>query len=135
MGTATGKDDFIPVITNADLLVVPVNFDRRSVRYLRLSFPAKLPAYMASGTPILAYGPTEMAQIRYLAESDSAHVVTEQSREALDAALRRLMSDESYRARIGRRAHLLALERHGAAKTRSDFRRAMAEAAAGQAVE
>ena len=135
IGGATGKDDFLPVITNADLLVLPVNFDRRSVRYLRLSFPAKIPAYMASATPILAYGPPEMAQIRYLAESGAAHVVTERSREALAAALRRLIADESYRSEIGRRAHLLALERHGAAKTRANFRRAVAEAAAGNAVK
>jgi glycosyltransferase involved in cell wall biosynthesis len=129
IGSETGKDDFKSVITAADLLVLPVNFDRRSVRYLRLSFPAKLPAYMASGTPILAYGPLEMAQIRYLAEAGAAHVVSERSREALAAAIRRLMSDAAYRAQIGRRAHDLALERHGATRVRAAFRSTLAQAA------
>jgi glycosyltransferase involved in cell wall biosynthesis len=130
IGPETGKDDFKSVITAADLLVLPVNFDNRSVRYLRLSFPAKLPAYMASGTPILAYGPVEMAQIRYLAEAGAAHVVSERSREALAAAIRRLMTDEAYRAQIGRRAHDLALERHGATRVRAAFRSTLARAAA-----
>jgi len=130
IGAETGKDDFRSVITAADLLVLPVNFDTRSVRYLRLSFPAKLPAYMASGTPILAYGPLEMAQIRYLAEAGAAHVVSERSREALAAAIRRLMTDEAYRAKIGQRAHDLALERHGATRVRAAFRSALAQAAA-----
>ena len=135
MGPETGKDDFKSIITAADLLVLPVNFNERSVRYLRLSFPSKLPAYMASGTPILAYGPSEMAQIRYLMDARAAHIVSERSRDAVSHAIRRLMADENYRAEIGRRAHLLALERHGAAKTRANFRRAVAEAAAGNAVK
>ncbi|MGH7427901.1 MAG: glycosyltransferase, partial [Candidatus Methylomirabilaceae bacterium] len=130
IGAETGKDDFRSVITAADLLVLPVNFDTRSVRYLRLSFPAKLPAYMASGTPILAYGPLEMAQIRYLAEAGVAHVVTQRSQEALAAAIRRLMTDEAYRAKIGQRAHDLALGHHGATRVRAAFRSALAHAAA-----
>ncbi|MGH7480059.1 MAG: hypothetical protein ACREJ8_10815, partial [Candidatus Methylomirabilales bacterium] len=130
IGPETGKDDFKSVITAADLLVLPVNFDTRSVRYLRLSFPAKLPAYMASGTPILAYGPLEMAQIRYLAEAGAAHVVTQRSQETLSAAIRGLITDEGYRAQIGQRAHDLALERHGATRVRAAFRSALAQAAA-----
>ena len=129
VGSETGKKDFKSVLTEADLLVLPVNFDGRSIRYLRLSFPAKLPAYMASGTPILAYGPLEMAQIRYLAEEGVAHVVTQRSHEALAAAIRRLMTDEAYRAKIGQRAHDLALERHSAIRVRAAFRSALAQAA------
>lgn len=126
------KDDFISVITKADLLVLPVNFDEQSIRYLRLSFPTKLPAYMASGTPILAYGPPEMAQIRYLTGAGSAHVVTQRSREALASAIQRLMADLDYRTQIGRRAQMLALERHDAAKVRPAFQTVLARAAAGR---
>jgi glycosyltransferase involved in cell wall biosynthesis len=129
IGPPTGRDDFIPVITGADLLVLPANFDNRSVRYLRLSFPTKLPAYMASGTPILAYGPSDMAQIRYLAEAGTAHVVTERCPNTLKAAIHRLMADQPYRAEIGGRAHRVALEDHGATRVRDAFRRALAGAA------
>ena len=135
MGPETGKDDFKSIITAADLLVLPVNFNERSVRYLRLSFPSKLPAYMASGTPILAYGPSEMAQIRYLMDTRAAHVVSERSRDAVSHAIRRLMADENYRAEIGRRAHQLALDRHGATKVRKAFRQALSRAAADTTVD
>src|SRR5262249_18551610 len=48
------------LLASADLLVLPFNTDAWSAKYLRLSMPTKAPAYMASGTPILVYGPPEI---------------------------------------------------------------------------
>ena len=54
---------FFQTIAEADILVLPVNFDNDSVRLVRYSMPTKLPAYMASGTATLVYGPAGVAQV------------------------------------------------------------------------
>ena len=71
----TIRDDaqFYARIAAADALLIPVNFDADSVRFIRYSMPAKLPAYMVSGTPILVYGSPATAQVRYAEEAGWAH--------------------------------------------------------------
>src|SRR5260221_9876412 len=52
-------------LASADILLLPVNFDDHSMRYIRLSMPTKVPSYLVSGTPVLVYGPAEAAQVDY----------------------------------------------------------------------
>ena len=63
--TIRDDDNFFARLAQVDVLVLPVNFDSASVDYIRYSMPTKVPAYLASATPILAYGPPETAQIGY----------------------------------------------------------------------
>src|SRR5262249_6462505 len=63
--TIAEDDAYFRVLTEADILLLPANFDEASVRYIRLSMPTKLPAYLASGTPILVHGPAPLAQVDY----------------------------------------------------------------------
>ena len=72
-------DDFIRLLRSASVLLLPVNFDRQSADLIRYSLPTKVPAYLASGTPILAYGPRRMAQIEYARDERWAHIVNERS--------------------------------------------------------
>lgn len=113
----------------ADLLVLPFNFDPRSARYVRLSMPTKIPAYMASGTPILVYGPADLATTRYAERGGWAHVVATRDAGALERALAWLVSDQPARQQLGQRAHALARERHDAARVRPAFWAALAAAA------
>ena len=48
---------YFSVIQNASCLVIPTNFDKVSVEHIKYSFPAKLPSYLSSNTPLLLYGP------------------------------------------------------------------------------
>ena len=61
------EDDraFFEQLAAADALVLPVNYDAGTVEFIRYSMPTKVPAYMASGTPILVYGPRGVAQVDY----------------------------------------------------------------------
>ena len=60
----------------ADVLLLPFNFNEESARYLRFSMPTKVPAYMISGSPVLVYGPRDLAAVSYAMEPEWAHVVT-----------------------------------------------------------
>ncbi len=98
------KDQYAKLLSDSDALVIAYNFDPISVAYTRLSFANKLPECLASGSPILAYGPIECATIKYLYEIGCAKMVTEQSHAALVAVIRDLIRDPSIRRDLAGRS-------------------------------
>lgn len=127
---AADNDTVASVLTSADLLVLPVNFDTESVRYVRYSMPAKVPAYMISGTPVLVYGPREAASVQYALDEGWGFVVTQRSLTALTEAVQLLATDMHLRESLRQRAQHLAAENHDAAKVRPAFQQALAQASA-----
>jgi len=101
---ALNEANVFPALVAADLLLLPVNFDAASLRLIRLSMPAKVPLYLASGTPILAYGPKAAASIAYAAREQWAHVVDKPDLPALKKAILELANDEDFRAGFAARA-------------------------------
>jgi glycosyltransferase involved in cell wall biosynthesis len=122
-------DRIASILSGADLLVLPFNFDRESARYLRFSMPTKVPAYMASGSPVLMYAPSGIAPVNYARNAGWGFVLTEQGVSALVTAIGQLMSDQTLRETLGRRAQAIAHDRHDAADVRRRFQTALAEAA------
>jgi len=116
------------LLADADLLVLPFNFDARSAEYIRLSMPTKVPAYMVSGTPVLVYGPSGIATTKYAERDGWGYVVSRRSKTALQEALRDLIADQATRERLGQRAQELARQRHDATKVRSRFWQALVTA-------
>ena len=125
----TDDETFFRRMAGADVLLLPVNFDADTVRYIRYSMPTKVPAYLVSGTPILAYGPAEVAQVRYAKEAGWGHTVTRQGVDEVAAGLRQLLSDPALRARLSENARRTALQRHDAQRVRAAFQQALAQAA------
>jgi glycosyltransferase involved in cell wall biosynthesis len=117
------------VLSGADVLLLPVNFDRETVDYVRYSFPTKIPAYLASGSPVLAYGPAEVTQIQLAREQGWALVVDRRDPLALKQAIRDLALDEKLRERLGRRGFEIASSEHDASRVRPAFQAVLAEAA------
>lgn len=119
---------FFHRIAQADVLLLPVNFDAATVRYIRYSMPTKLPAYLFSGTPVLAYGPQDIAQVQYLRANRCAITVSTRGIEGVAAALRGMLDEPGLRSRVGQRARRLALERHDLNSVRPRFQQALAGA-------
>lgn len=127
----TDDEAFFRVIAAADALLLPVNFDVATVSYIRYSMPTKVPAYLFSGTPILAYGPAEVAQVRYAAQRDWALVVDRPGVASLAVALRRVLTEAPLRERLSANARRAALENHDAAQVRVRFQGRLQAAAKG----
>lgn len=117
------------LLSAADLLVLPFNFDGKSAEYMRLSMPTKIPAYMASGTPILVYGPDSLAPVRYAKTAGWAYVITDSGVDNVQAALKALITDSALRELHARRAQSIAAERHDSRRVRAAFQSALAHAA------
>lgn len=126
--TISDDDEFFATLRAVDILLLPVNFDQYTIEFIRYSMPTKIPAYLTVGTPILAYGPGEVAQISYAAKVGWAMAVTVHDIVQLKQALKRLSADTPLRAELSARARLAAAERHDARVVRSKFQAAITDA-------
>jgi glycosyltransferase involved in cell wall biosynthesis len=119
---------YFRTLAAADILLLPVNFDAHSVRYIRLSMPTKVPSYLVSGTPVLVYGPAGVAQVEYARAAGWGHVVDVPDPALLRAAIKHLAGDRNLREALSQTARRIAAERHDDATVRAAFRAALSSA-------
>jgi glycosyltransferase involved in cell wall biosynthesis len=127
--------DYFQELESADVLVLPVNFDCDSVRLIKYSMPTKVPAYLSSGVPILAYGPIDTAQIKSAVEGGWAYVVQEQCSKLLAERLLDLLKNQSLRKSILTNAESYFYKNHNAEEVRGSFRNAILSAHLSRAID
>lgn len=108
----------------ADLLLLPQDFDARSVQFLKYSFPTKVSEYMISGTPILVYGDERTGLTKYALKEKWAYVVTENNIDSLTKAIEELISNQQLRKHLAVTAQQIAIEREDAVIVKENFRKA-----------
>ncbi len=123
------EDDriFFKILRESDLLLLPVNFDEKSVQYIRYSMPTKVPSYLISSTPILVYGPAGVAQVEYARERHWGHVVDQEDVSKLAQSIRKLLHDAPARMQFSSNALTVVRENHGADRVRTRFQNALVE--------
>lgn len=102
------------VLRDSDVLVHVEADDRKSKVVTRLSVSTKISEYLASGKPILAVGPSDVASIRYLRESGAAFVESAMTSESIDSTVATAIRDQASREACARRAWELAKQNHDA---------------------
>src|SRR5690606_28763921 len=93
-----------------------------------LSFANKTPECMASGTPILAFGPEEVPTISYLKEHDLALVVDRNDAADLDDAIIEMVVNAGRRASMAMSARHRVFEHHNSHNVRSQVKMIMEHA-------
>jgi hypothetical protein len=122
-------EDYHRWLREADILVVPYNFDEESVRYLRYSFANKIPECLASGAAVLAYGPPQISTIAELARSGVVELVLERNLDALRTAIAALVTDVQHRTKLAEAARAHAFMKHSLEPQVRAFRQSMLLAA------
>lgn len=87
---------------SADILLHAEASGAQDVQYARYSFSTKLPEYFAMGRCVLAYGPTELASIRYVQTQNCGYVA--EDRQSLKNDLIRLYQNPAERTAFARTA-------------------------------
>ena len=123
------RDTYFKRLCEADLLVLPVNFDARSIRFIRCSMPSKIPECLLTGVPILVYGPKETAQVDYALRDGWGFVVTKRGVSGLTEAIGKLADDTDLRQRLAAKARKLAVEKHDSRIVRDGFQAELRRAA------
>ncbi|WP_071515516.1 FkbM family methyltransferase [Geitlerinema sp. PCC 9228] len=109
------------LLMTSNTLIVAYNFDQKSINYVRYSVANKLPECMASGVPVLVYGPREIATVDYAVSTHSVNVVTERDFEKLRVAIQQLIKDSEFRKNLGQKARNFVFEKHSSSKIRQHF--------------
>jgi glycosyltransferase involved in cell wall biosynthesis len=110
------------VFAEADFLYLPYDFSKESIKFIKYSMPTKAPEYMMSGTPVIILGPAETALVKDAQRGNWAKVITENSVDALAAAIKTLIEDESLRKQITGNAIRIAETNYNAVKIRNEFK-------------
>ncbi len=109
--------------SSVDLLLLPQDFDKKSVQFLKYSFPTKVSEYMISGTPILVYGDEITGLTQYVKKYKWGYVVTENKKETLVKAINELYNDLQLRQTLAERAQKIAVENEDAVIVTDNFRK------------
>ncbi|MGB3534815.1 MAG: tetratricopeptide repeat protein [Microcoleaceae cyanobacterium] len=117
------------LLSTANALIVAYNFDEHSIRYVRYSMANKLPECMASGTPVLVYGPMSVATVAYASAVNAVQSVTERDPEKLRSAIRTFANNPTVGTELAQKARQFAFENHSAEKVRGQFLRILQQAA------
>lgn len=116
-------------LCRADILFLPASFAKEEAAVVIAGFPTKTADYMASGRPILVFGPEYSSLVRYASRCGFAEVVTDPSDDALAKGIRNIVSSPSRRAELVTRAFSVLSTNHDIFKQRQEFRRLAAELA------
>lgn len=113
------------VFAQADLLVIPNDFDKKSIEFLKYSMPTKASEYMASGTPILVYSSKETAILKHAILYRWAYAVSENKAAELENAIKELYINENLRQLFGTTAKAFANKNYDNEIIRNKFREAL----------
>ena len=113
------------VFAEADFLILPYDFNSKSIKFIKYSMPTKAPEFMASGTPIIIFSPEDTAIVKYARKYGWASIVTENTVEHLVQKISELLEDLLLRKKIAQQAIQIAEERHDADKVSTDFKKAI----------
>ncbi len=124
-------DGFLSVLNEADILLLPVNFDKKSTDFIKLSMPTKVPFYLAIGTPVLVYGPPFVAQVMYARDEKWGYVVSQKGVQHIKNALTELINNAELRNTLSQKAREIALKNHSDSEVRLRFQKLIKDCAAG----
>jgi glycosyltransferase involved in cell wall biosynthesis len=110
---------------NADLLLLPQDFDADSIKYLKFSFPTKVSEYMISGSPILVYGDKSTGLTKYALSGKWAYIVTENNKTKLVQAITELYSKPALREQLATLAQQIAEANEDDRTVRDNFRKSL----------
>lgn len=96
------------VMSKYDLLLLPLDFDPDSIRFVKYSMPTKMGEYLMTGVPILLIAPPETAVYTYLKDNDAAFILDKHDRSELLNLLDEILFDSSNTERISKNAKLAA---------------------------
>lgn len=108
-------------LKKADLLYLPLPFEKEFELFVRFSLSTKMVTYVASGIPILYHGPAEAAVHDLLKRNDAALLCSQPSPDVLAEMLRVYIKDKEMGTQSARNALELARREFNLSQIREKF--------------
>jgi glycosyltransferase involved in cell wall biosynthesis len=112
------------IFAKANLLLIPNDFDEKSISLLKFSMPTKASEYMASGVPILVYSSIETAITKHALKHQWAFVVSEKKIEKLESTIRTVYENKDLGIKVSTTAKEFAKKNFDSKIIRNEFRKA-----------
>jgi glycosyltransferase involved in cell wall biosynthesis len=114
-------EDVPALLTQYDLLLLPLDFTKLGFKYSQYSIPTKASEYMISGTPIVIFAPKETAISKFCSEHECGYCITENNEKNIHDGMDFLINNVEYREKISRKAVNLATDFFDGNKVRKEF--------------
>lgn len=111
---AISAEEVLKVMGRSMAVIHTESFNKSTRRSVAYSVSTKIADSLASGTCILAYGPPEIASIKYLKDNNAAYCITDEKE--IENGLLEFISNHSLRKQIVKNAIALAKENHDSRK-------------------
>jgi len=111
---SVSSDEVLRIMGQSMGVIHTESFDENIKESVKYSVSTKIADSLISGTPILAYGPSEIASIEYLKDNDAAYCINDS--ESLRDGLRDFIENAKKRNAISENAFRLAKENHDSEK-------------------
>jgi glycosyltransferase involved in cell wall biosynthesis len=96
------------ILSHSHLLFLPLDFNKKSIKYARLSFPTKASEYMASGKPILLNAHKDMAVTKHAEKHRWAIIVYNDKIESLKKVISEFYNNNNIEYEITTNAYKYA---------------------------
>ncbi len=116
-----GQNELVQVLRNADILFLPFSFAPSERHTVETAFPSKTADYLASGTPILIFGPEYSSLVGYARREGFGEIVSDRKPELLIGAIRRLTADPECRQMVMSRSLQVFSKYHDICRQRVEF--------------
>jgi len=113
------------LLSTYDLLVLPLDFDKKGIKFAKYSMPTKASEYMISGTPILVYAPNETVLCQHAKKYKWAYVVDKNNHGDLVKAFNEIIINVEQRKTLGKIAKVYAEKFYNADVVRNNFKIAL----------
>jgi len=120
--------DQVPaLLSEYDLLLLPLDFTVNAIRFSRFSIPTKAAEYMASGTPVLVLAPGETAILRFFIENNCGFTLTRCSHSDIQTTVDYIVENKELRKQLSKNAIYIAKEKFEAKIVRTRFQDALVQ--------
>jgi hypothetical protein len=116
-------DQVKKIMTGSRLLIHVETFDKDFRLRLMYSVSTKIADSLASGVPLFAYGPEDIASMKHLINNECAACVTD--KKSLFSQLTRVLMDEKYSNQLRRKAMSVVSQKHFASDNGDLLRRVL----------
>lgn len=108
--------------TEADLLVLPMDFDKDSLNYIKYSMPTKVPEYLISGVPIFVLAHEITALYKYAKSEHWAFTNSTVNESDIETLLLDIRNNYEKRVEISETAKLVGKRNHDINTVRESFK-------------
>jgi glycosyltransferase involved in cell wall biosynthesis len=110
------------IFSNVDILLLPIDFSEKGIKFLRYSMPTKVSEFMISGTPILLYCSPEVSLLNHAKKHQWAYIVSENNKSVLKKQILELLVNLELRKKLSKKAIDYACKNYSSNIVREKFK-------------